>query len=414
MFIISLAPSNNKHTRFKANHSFGSSQKQLRYRSEWMLDSAASYVIAGGLGGLGRALCLWMASKGARYLILPSRSGARSEAAQKTVQALFEQDVTVLTPVCDVSSWDAVSSLLAGCSNSMPPIKGCINAAMTLQDGVFENMTYEQWDLTMKSKVHTSWNLHKLLPNLDFYIFLSSLSGLYGNISLSNYAAGCTFQDSLAHARNLQGQKTFSLDIGWMKTIGVIAESELFQRNRERAQDMRPIEEEELLAMLDVCCDPSRQLHRTGQSTEGQILIGCTTPVFFLSRGEEPIPQLKPRIFSALTGNLQQKTGLMNPDGRGPDNHIALFQQATDPKEKASTVVDALVAKLARALSVADDYLDTSKTLTLYGVDSLMAVELRNWFINVFNAKIAVFDIMGNTTIASMGDLVVDRSEMKA
>lgn len=89
-----------------------------------------------------------------------------------------------------------------------------------------------------------------------------------------------------------------------------------------------------------------------------------------------------------------------------------LFRQTTDPSKRAAVVVDALAKRLARALSLPTDDIDTKKTLSDYGVDSLMAVELRNWFRNAFQAQVAVFDIMGNTLIAAIGDLVVSKTEL--
>ncbi|KAJ8130428.1 hypothetical protein O1611_g3200 [Lasiodiplodia mahajangana] len=200
----------------------------IRTKLDWKLDENASYLVVGGLGGLGRSICKWMADKGARYLILPSRSGATSEAASKLIKELNDRGVHVATPVCDASSYKCLSAAIDDCARSMAPVRGCINAAMSLQDAAFETMSHAQWEVTIRSKVDTSWNLHQLLPpgTLDFFILLSSLSGLYGSIAQSNYAAGCTFQDALAQYRsgicadNNDDEANVSLDIGWMRNIG--------------------------------------------------------------------------------------------------------------------------------------------------------------------------------------------------
>lgn len=133
-------------------------------------------------------------------------------------------------------------------------------------------MTHSQWDLTIRSKVNTSWNLHTMLPkDLDFFVLLSSLSGIHGSVSQSNYAAGCTFQDSLAHFRLANNQRAISIDIGWMRASGIIAETERYQINRKHAGDTGQIEDEELLAVLDLCCDPSQPLSPLKKS---QLLMG--------------------------------------------------------------------------------------------------------------------------------------------
>ncbi|KAK8013121.1 Type I Iterative PKS, partial [Apiospora marii] len=378
------------------------------HKPRWSLDPNASYLVVGGLGGLGRAIAAWLAKKGAKYLVLLSRSGIKSKMAHTAVEQLRGQGVTVATPACDVSSSASLRDTLSQLEHTMPPIKGSINAAMALHDGLFENLTHEEWDLTMRSKVATSVHLDNLLPrHLDFFVLLSSLSGLYGSISLSSYAAGCTFQDALAESRSARGERAVSLDIGWMKTIGIIAETQQYQRNRERARDMRPIEDDELLALLDLCCNPSSPYNQPGDRGNSQILIGATTPAFFLRRGEQPIPQVRGRVFSSLATVLEEKQPAYHNarGGTAADEHAASFQRAKDPAERTVAAVKAISEKLARTLSMPTDDIEAERALTDYGVDSLMAVELRNWFINDFQAKLAVFDIMGNTSIAAVGEL---------
>jgi NADPH:quinone reductase-like Zn-dependent oxidoreductase len=107
--------------------------KLLTVSSTGKFSSNASYIIAGGLGGIGRAISRWMARKGAKHLILPSRSGPRAPAAIDLIRELGEQGVNVVAPVCDVASLESLSDLITNCQSSVPPIKGCINAAMVLQ-----------------------------------------------------------------------------------------------------------------------------------------------------------------------------------------------------------------------------------------------------------------------------------------
>ena len=119
-----------------------------------------------------------MTDRGAKHFIIPSRSGTSSKAARKLVDELAARDVNAVAPQCDVSSESSLASMLHECSRTMPPIKGCMNAAVNLQDAIFQQkMTFEQWDLSIRSKVLTSLNLHRLLPNdLDFFILLSSMA----------------------------------------------------------------------------------------------------------------------------------------------------------------------------------------------------------------------------------------------
>ncbi|KAL7624922.1 hypothetical protein AAE478_004136 [Parahypoxylon ruwenzoriense] len=382
--------------------------KCIQDRLTWKFDEKSSYLIAGGLGGLGRAIIKWMADKGAKYLILPSRSGP-SQSASQVVEELREGGVHVATPKCDVSSITSLSAVLKECGSTMPPIKGCINAAMVLQDAVFSNMTYSQWRQTIQSKVDTTWALHRLLPkSLDFFVLLSSVAGTYGTVAQSNYAAGSTFQDAFARYRVAQGEKAVSFDIGWMRTIGVIAENVSYQQNRKFAADVEQIEEEELLALLDIYCDPSYPRLTTANC---QLLMGVPTPESFAARGQSFPAILQRPLFSGFSRLPEGTKRLAGSDEAL--NPAVLFKQAGSVDERSSIVAKALAAKLARALDIAPEDVEASKHLSNYGVDSLMAVELRNWIRKDFQANVAVFDIMGGTTISTVGALVANRTAIE-
>lgn len=279
---------------------------------------------------------------------------------------------------------------------------------MVLQDAVFENMTHAQWDLTIKSKVQSSLNLHQLLPtDLDFFILLSSLNGVCGALAQSNYAAGCSFQDGLARYRVAHGQKAVSFDIGWMHNIGIVAETESYTRQRKAWDDMQKISDTELLALLSIHCDPAQPL-LSGDAS--QVLVGLRTPADFLTRGQEPPSLFKRPLFapfSHVVGETQ--------DGAAGDTVVdqaAAFRQTADSAERIQIVIRALALKLARAMSISPDDIELNKPLSSYGVDSLMAVELRNWIGRDFSANVAVFDIMGNVPVSAIGDLVVTRSSI--
>ncbi|PLB53839.1 hypothetical protein P170DRAFT_396789 [Aspergillus steynii IBT 23096] len=378
----------------------------------WTFDEHASYLIAGGTGGLGRAIMQWMADRGAKHLIVLSRSGPTSTAAANKIAELTARGVKIFAPKCDVSSEACFRQVLEDCELTMPPIRGCINASMVLQDAIFQDsMTFEQWELTMRSKVQTSWNLHRFLPgDLDFFILCSSLAGVVGQMASANYASGCSFQDALAHYRISQGQEALSLDLGWMRNIGIIAETSTYQRQREGADDMNPIDDTELLALLDLYCDPSHQFAVTPQA-RGQILFGLRTPADVLRQGRKPPAILERPLFSTFS-YITDRGASTNTDRSQAASAAALFYQSNDSTERIQIVLRALAVKLARAMSISPDDVEPSKPLSAYGVDSLMAVELRNWAGRDFGASVAVFDFMGGVSMAHFADLIVAKSSV--
>lgn len=376
----------------------------------WRFDGNSSYLVAGGFGGLGRAIVRWMVDRGAKHLIIPSRSGPSSTSATRLVDELTKKGVNLMATNCDVSSKSSLIALLERCKKTMPLIKGCINAAMVLQGTTFQTMTFSQWDLALRNKVQTSWNLHRLLPqDLDFFILLSSLAGVIGQMASANYAAGCSFQDALARHRTAQGQRGLSIDIGWMRNVGIVSETAAYQRQRQKANDMQQIDEAELLALLSLCCDP-----RSPLTAEGQILFGLKTPADVLSQGQTPPALLDRPLFRALSYRpgsevkVDEKSGSRDADHRA----AALFRESSNSTERTGIVLRALAAKLARAMSMSPEDVEPNKPLSVYGVDSLMAVELRSWIGRDFGAAVAIGDIMGGVPITGIADLVVAKTSL--
>lgn len=361
-----------------------------------------------------------MADRGAKHIILVSRSGATSDAARELVAELSVRHINVVVRQCDLSSESSLASLLEECThNGMPPIRGCINAAMVLQDAIFQDsMTFAQWDLAMRSKVQSSYNLHRLLPqNLDFFVLLASLAGVVGQMASANYAGGCSFQDALARHRVARGQRGLSLDIGWMKNIGIIAETGAYQRQRQNADDMQPINGNELLGLLTLSLDPANPLQTPVHCEPGQVLFGLRTPADLLAQGRTVPVLLERPLFAPFSYNPAARAEGASSNAEPQVVRVvddgALFRQTPDSYERRQIVRRALANKLARAMSISPEDVELNKPLSAYGVDSLMAVELRNWFGKEFGATVAVFDILGGAPISKIAELVTTRSAFK-
>lgn len=143
-----------------------------------------------------------MVSRGARYLVILSRPGSSTNTAQALVCELEAQEVVVAMPAIDISNLSRLRATLTGLKNTIPPIRGCIQATVALRDNFWSNMSFDDWNISMDSKITSSCNLHPALPgNLDFFVFISSNNGIFGDRSQANYAAGNTFKDALTHHR---------------------------------------------------------------------------------------------------------------------------------------------------------------------------------------------------------------------
>ena len=289
------------------------------------------------------------------------------------------------------------------------------NILIILQDALFEKMTFSQWQTTVRSKVQSSWNLDAQLPkNMDFFIMLSSLAGIYGNIGLSNYAAGNSYQDALAKHRVHMGQKAVALDLGWMGDVGIIAENKGLNRGSEAASDVASISEIEFHALLEYFCDATR---KTSSPSKIQSMIGLLIPAQFRARGLELPSWTQAPMFSHLAhiGLIEGLSSTGAGDDVDTTDYAANFQIAPSQAEAGEVVVTGLVRKLAKALAIELSDIDTARPLHAYGVDSLLAVELRNWFTKLFGIDVTVFEIMGQgTSIGAIGTMIAAKSVSKS
>ena len=202
-------------------------KKVIKYnRRARLFDSNGTYIIIGGLGGLGRFVCSWMVSCGARKLVVISRSGAKSIEAQQLVEEFRKAGVSIQVFKADACDRHAISTALAEI-RSYSPIRGTINMAMVLADVPFAEMTGVQWDMALRIKVDSSWILHEetLNDKLDFFLLFSSIASVLGNRNQTNYNVGNGFLNALAQYRHSLGLPAVSIALGAMTEIGVLHEA---------------------------------------------------------------------------------------------------------------------------------------------------------------------------------------------
>lgn len=274
-------------------------------------------------------------------------------------------------------------------------------------------MSYADWVIATESKTTASWNLHKLLPKgMDFFIFMSSLCGIVGNLGQANYAAGNTYQDALAYHRRSTGEKATSLDIGAMANVGIIAENTEYMGLMGHDEDViRVVQENEFHAVLDIYLGPDAPEFGTEMST--QALVGMSTPQVYIDNGIELPTLLNQRMYAPLSRLGARTADAAAASSMDGINYAKAFRSATSADEASAVVLTALTSKLSRALSVAPEDLDPSKPLHQYGVDSLVAVELRNWFGKEFESIVTVLKIMGAVDIRAVAAIVVEESTVK-
>ena len=170
-----------------------------------------SYLVTGGLGGIGLAVARWLADRGAGAVVL---NGRREPDAQQagSVEALRGRGVDVRVVLADVADASAVDAMLAELAAAdHPPLGGVIHSAGALSDRMLPNQDWESFRRVFGPKVLGAWNLHRatLDRELDLFLLFSSFSGVVGSAGQANHAAANAFLDQLARwrrARGLPGQ----------------------------------------------------------------------------------------------------------------------------------------------------------------------------------------------------------------
>ncbi len=271
-------------------------------------------------------------------------------------------------------------------------------------------MSVGEWYTAVRSKVSTSWNLHSVLgPSLDFFILLSSTVGITGNPEQSNYAAGSTFQDSLARHLASQGINAISIDLPVILGAGFVAEKpELL--DYMRSTGWAYMQEEELHAALDYHCRPY---------SDGRAMVARSQviPRFWLPQNTAAEGYTLPSwrhdpLFSHLTQTQANATNNPSTTVTKDANHAMLLASASSAEEAEKIVLDAVLLKLSRVLSVDLSNLDPAKPLHSYGVDSLVAVDLRSWLQKHLGAELSVFDMTNKGSIHQLVNMITARSKL--
>ena len=373
------------------------------------LDGNATYVLVGGLGGLGRSLANLFVDHGARYLCFISRSGATSGQAQKLIQDLQKRQVCTKIYRCDIADKASLAETISQCSHELPHIRGVVQGAMVLRDVLFEKMSHEQWTESLRPKVDGSWNLHALLPqDLDFFITLSSFAGVFGNRSQSNYAAAGAFEDALAHYRRARGLKAVTLDLGIMRDVGVIAEQGATDYLKEWEEPFG-IRESQLHALFKRTI--TSQVANDGEIPP-QILTGFAT-----GGAAHAAAIRRPYYFDDAKFSILAKTGQAAQDGSvAAGGKAASLQdelaQAESLADAAKVVTDAMITKVAKSLQTSSSEIDPSRPLHSYGVDSLVAIEIRNWIFKDIKSNVSLFDVLSAVPISVLAEKIALKSTL--
>jgi len=346
-----------------------------------------TYLITGGLGALGLRVADWLAGQGAGHLVLLSRREPSAEAAAR-IEKLAHNGAKVAAVQGDVTDAGSLAAALGQIPKGFPPLRGVVHAAGVLADGVIFEMDLDRLDKAMRPKVDGAWNLHAatLDAPLDFFVMFSSVACVLGSPGQANYAAGNAFLDGLAHYRRSQGLPAVSIEWGPWAETGMAAQTGAAQM---KSRGMGLIPPAKGLGLLE-------GLLRTAPANAA--VMDVSWPAMLRTMGAR-----RPMLLSDFGGEEAVET---ERPGDKVDHAFREKLFSIEPDDRKALLCDYFANELARIMSMDPKSLDVNQPLNLLGLDSLMALELKNSLEArlVFDLPMARF--LEGPSIASLAEYV--------
>ncbi|KAJ6015189.1 PKS-like enzyme, partial [Penicillium herquei] len=397
------------------------------------LSKDAAYLIVGGLKGLCGSLAVYLARNGAKELTIMSRSGYDDDKSRSVIR-----DISFLGARCELVQGDVSikEDVRRAFRQSRKPIAGIIQGAMVLKDKIYTSMSVDSFRDVLACKVEGSWNLHEVSGEfnhkLDFFTLLSSVSGLVGQKGQANYAAAGSFQDSLAAYRRSRGLTACAVDLGVIEDVGYISERKSIA-DRLDMNIWTPINEPLLHRILQASI---LEQHSSGRisSNHGKkrkdydetvVVEGvckrrkrsdCSQMITGI-----PFPQPSdaallhdPRFSTLATGSKGDETGAQAGDtSQDVRALLSLMHGGVDYSEQLSTTIEVVSRHFMRLLGLAEP-MESAKPLAVYGLDSLAAVEFRNWMRHELKVTMSTLEVVSAKTLSSLCETIVVRLQPSA
>ena len=320
-----------------------------------------TYLVTGGLGGIGIEVAEWLAGHGAGVIVLNGRR-APDPAARRAIEALERQGADVRVELADVTQASAVDEMLARLDAEAPPLAGVIHSVGVLSDGALGNQTWERFERVLWPKVLGAWHLHRATADrhLDLFVLFSSITGVLGKSGQANHAAANTFLDQLAAYRRSLGLSGQAIAWGAWSELG-------------EAEEQRERIERQLEAQGTGWISPEQGLDAFDELVRGDLtssMVGAVDWPVFIENYEGAAGFFE----DLLPGGLE--SGEDGGTASGPTDVLAALREGA-AADREGLLVSFLqqelqaVLRLPSAPAAAVGFFDL-------GMDSLMSVEFRN------------------------------------
>jgi acyl transferase domain-containing protein/acyl carrier protein len=357
------------------------------------VDGDASYLVTGGLAGLGLLTAEWLADRGAHHLILMARRAPSAE-AETVLEGLRARAVNVRVVAGDVGSPEDVARAVGLAGGEFPPLRGVFHSAGVLADGAIVQQDWARFETVFGPKVTGTWNLHAATRNLrlDFFVLYSSAAALLGSPGLVNHAAACAFQDAFAKWRRARGLAALSINWGPWAEIGTVAR--LQAADRFRSQGVLPMPPDAGRRALEhAVLGPARQI----------AVFDVDWPSWLRERATPEVPPLvadlagAARATPADAGRSAGSALLQGLEGAAPRRRRAVLHQFV--RDQVVTVLGLPPAQ----------FIDPQQGLREFGIDSLVSIELKNRLQSAVERPLPATLVFDHPTISALVEYIERR-----
>ncbi len=361
--------------------------REIRFKEK------ASYMITGGCSGFGLAVADWMTSKGATHLVLMSRSGPKTDAEKDQIAGMRDRGVKVMIARGDVSNRVDVDRIMQDVMDTMPPLRGVQHAAMVLDDGSIPEIDHERYLKVFIPKSIGCWNLHEatLDMELDHFVLYSSISSIYGNPGQVSYVAGNSFLENFAQFRRSRGMAAMTINWGVLGDVGFVARSGnvgglLYKQGWKTftLKQSTDILEQMLL---------TNPVQRVATDSDWE-MVGNFYP-----------HSAKTSRFGHLIKEKELSAAATSGAGDGGLNATL---RKLDREQQTEILGTRLRDTFARVLGSSADKVDPSEPVTKYGLDSLMANQIRNWIQSSVAVDYSMMRIMKGPSLQEMTGQILE------
>ena len=379
------------------------------------LSPDGTYVIAGDFGDLGLDLCRFMVSRGAKHIALIPWGLMESEYQRTLGTALRQLGSCMHTLLPNNSKQELTDEMISRNLRNMPPVRGVVQADMTLQvrskssstslradalqNDELDRLSPEEFAFTLRSKSQGTRMLVEALKvsQIDFFLLLSSSSKILRSKRHRIYAATNAIQAAKSMGQEEYQAKCVALDLGGMKNSSLVAQG---------FQSEKPLFTEGLVPMTNLEMDVILEYALTRKASVNHIITGFDRRSLIVS---DNAAVLKIPLFSHLSrAEIENERQSHVPSSRIPDQTIA---SAKSRQEAQQIVISALQQKISTLVTIEPQMIDLSIPMEDFGLDSLVMWGMRNWIFGNFRADIEPTQISAAASISSLASVVLDRSK---